>query len=33
MTLDVQPDEVNPAVWVTMCLVIVIVINMFGAGM
>ncbi|KAL5530454.1 hypothetical protein ACEPAF_6712 [Sanghuangporus sanghuang] len=25
-------DEVNSAVWITMCLVIVIVINLFGAG-
>ncbi|KAL5488326.1 hypothetical protein ACEPAI_6434 [Sanghuangporus weigelae] len=27
-----SPDEVNPAVWITMCLVFVVIINMFGAG-
>ncbi|KAH8113435.1 amino acid permease [Phellopilus nigrolimitatus] len=27
-----SPEEVNPAAWITMCLVIVIIINMLGAG-
>ena len=25
-------EEVNPAVWITMCLIPVVVINLFGAG-
>lgn len=28
----IQKEEVNPAVWITMCLVIVIFINLLGAG-
>ncbi|KAI5120927.1 hypothetical protein M0805_002907 [Coniferiporia weirii] len=32
MTLWKSPQEVSPAVWITMCLIIVIIINMFGAG-
>ncbi|OCB84510.1 amino acid permease [Sanghuangporus baumii] len=27
-----SPEEVNPAVWITMCLIVVIAINLFGAG-
>ena len=27
-----QPDDVNPAVWITMCFVVVILINVFGVG-
>ncbi|KAI5120929.1 hypothetical protein M0805_002909 [Coniferiporia weirii] len=27
-----SPEEVNPAVWITMCLIVVVVINLFGAG-
>ncbi|KAI5119063.1 hypothetical protein M0805_001522 [Coniferiporia weirii] len=27
-----SPDEVNPAVWITMCLAVVILINVFGVG-
>ncbi|THH11555.1 hypothetical protein EW145_g585 [Phellinidium pouzarii] len=32
MTLWKSKEEVSPAVWITMCLVVVIAINMFGAG-
>ncbi|THH11561.1 hypothetical protein EW145_g583 [Phellinidium pouzarii] len=27
-----SPEEVNPAVWITMCLIVVIMINLLGAG-
>ncbi|KAH8110671.1 amino acid permease [Phellopilus nigrolimitatus] len=27
-----SPDEVNPAVWITMCLVVIVIINVFGVG-
>ncbi|KAH6917201.1 amino acid transporter [Coprinopsis sp. MPI-PUGE-AT-0042] len=28
----IGPDEVNPAVWITVCMVIVVLINVLGAG-
>ncbi|PAV20677.1 amino acid permease [Pyrrhoderma noxium] len=32
MTFWKSSDEVSPAVWITMCLIVVIIINMLGAG-
>lgn len=31
-TQSFQPDDVSPAVWITMCLIVVLVINIFGVG-
>ena len=28
----IGPDEVSPAVWISVCMVIVIIINVLGAG-